>query len=58
MKAKTVINFLLVFLGATVANYFVMLLVPNKSVGMAIVMITMIIIFSALLLDRLEEKDK
>ena len=56
MKAKTVINFLLVFLGATVANYFVMLLVPNKSVGMAIVMITMIIIFSALLLDRLEEK--
>ena len=58
MKAKTVVNFLLVFLGATVANYFVMLLVPNKSVGMAIVMITMIIIFSALLLDRLEEKDK
>ena len=58
MKAKTVVNFLLVFLGATVANYFVMLLVPNKSIGMAIVMITMIIIFSALLLDRLEEKDK
>ena len=56
MKAKTVVNFLLVFLGATVANYFVMLLAPNKSVGMAIVMITMIIIFSALLLDRLEEK--
>ena len=56
MKAKTVVNFLLVFLGATVANYFVMLLVPNKSIGMAIVMITMIIIFSALLLDRLEEK--
>ena len=58
MKAKTVVNFLLVFLGATVANYFVMLLVPNKSIGMAIVMITMIIIFSALLLDRLEEDGK
>lgn len=55
MKPKTIVNFILVFLGATVANYFILILVPNRSVAMAIVMITMVVIFSALLLDRLEE---
>ena len=53
---RTIRNFLMVFLGATFANYFIMALIPNKSVGMAIVMITMVIIFSALLLDLMEEK--
>jgi membrane protein implicated in regulation of membrane protease activity len=56
VKAKTIVNFILVFCGATVANYFVLILAPNRGYGMAIVMFSLVIIFSALLLDRLEEK--
>ena len=58
MKAKTIVNFILVFCGATVANYFVLILAPNRGYGMAIVMFSLVIIFSALLLDRLEENNK
>jgi hypothetical protein len=58
VKWKTIVNFLLVFLGATIGNYFILILVPHKSLALGIVMISMVIIFSALLLDRLEEDDK